>query len=112
MFGREYDFSLIRTTSKEALKRSALLVCGNDIKKASELYDFFIKDIPDLPATDPVLPNTFDQIKETAVNVFQWGEQNQDKIIGAINMVLSMMGKSPIGGAPVAPVEVPPPPAV
>ena len=112
MFGREYDFSLIRTSSKEALKRSALLVCGNDIKKATELYEFFVKDMPNLPDTDPVLPNTFDQIKETAVNVFQWGEQNQDKIIGAINMVLSMMGKNTIGTAAAAAAEVPPAPIV
>lgn len=109
MFGREYDYSLIRTSSKEALKRSALMVCGNDIRKATELYEFFVKDMPNLPDTDPVLPNTFDQIKDTAVSVFQWGEQNQDKIIGAINMVLSMLGKNPVGTAP---VEVPPAPIV
>ena len=109
MFGREYDYSLIRTTSKEALKRSALLVCNNDIRKATELYDFFVKDMPNLPDTDPVLPNTFEQIKETAVSVFQWSEQNQDKIIGAINMVLSMMGKNPIGAAPIDVVPPAPP---
>ena len=109
MFGKDYDYSLIRTTSKEALKRSALLVCGNDIKKATELYDFFVKDMPDLPTTDPVLPSTFDQVKDTALGIMRWGEQNQDKIIGVINWVLSAMGKTPV---PSAPIEVPPVPPV
>lgn len=116
MFGREsYDYSLIQTTSKEALKRTALLVANYDIKKASEIYDYFAKDMPDLPSVDPVMPSAFDQLKTTAVNVIQWSGQNQDKILGTINAVLGMMGKSPIvfPVAPAAaPVEVPPAPIV
>ena len=110
MFGRDYDYSLIQTTSKEALKRSALLVANYDIRKATEIYDYFAKDMPDLPTTDPEVPNPLSQIKDTAVNVLQWGNENQDKIIGAINMVLTMMGKNPIGSIPSVPVEVPPAP--
>ena len=105
MFGRDYDFSLIRTTSKEALKRTALMVSGNDIKKASEIYDFFVKDIT-LPDTDPILPSTLDQIKQTAVGALQWGEQNQEKIIGVTNLILSALGKQPIG-LPTVPAEMP-----
>lgn len=108
MFGRTYDYSIIRTTSKEALKRTALMATGYDVKKAMEIYDYFAKDI-NLPDTDPILPSTLDQIRDTAVGVFQWGEQNQDKIIGITNVILSAMGKNPIG-VPSAPVDVPPPP--
>jgi hypothetical protein len=108
MFGRDYDFSLIRTSSKEALLRSALLASNNDIKKASEICDYVTKMLPNLPDTDPVLPSTFDQVKDTAVSVLQWGRENQDQIVGGINMVLSLMGKQPIGVPPVA-TEVPPP---
>ena len=39
LFGKEYDYSIIRTTSKDALKRTALIVSGNDIKKAEEIYE-------------------------------------------------------------------------
>ena len=111
MFGKEPDFSLIRTTSKEAIKRTALMACGNDIKKATEIYDFFVKDIPDLPATDPIMPSTLDQVKETAVSVFQWGKDNQDQIIGGINFILKMIGKNPIG-LPATLVEMPPAPPI
>ena len=112
MFGRrEYDYSIIRTTSKEALKRTALMASGYDIKKATELYDFFAKDI-NLPDTDPILPSTLDQIRDTAAGVFQWGEQNQEKIIGGVNLVLQMMGKDPIGIPPVVPTEMPAAPPI
>jgi hypothetical protein len=114
MFGRtdNYDYSLIRTTSKEALKRTALMVANYDIKKATEIYDYFAKDMPDLPSMEPEMPNAFDQFKATAANVIQWGGQNQDKIIGTINMVLGMMGKDPIVVPVSAPIDVPPPPSV
>lgn len=108
MFGKEYDFSLIKTSSKEALLRSALLASNNDIKKAAEICDYVTKMLPNLPDTDPVLPSTFDQVKETAIGLLKWGEQNQDKVIGGINLVLQMMGKQPIG-VPTLPAEVPPP---
>lgn len=106
LFGKEYDFSLIRTSSKEALLRSALLASNNDIKKASEICDYVTKMLPNLPDTDPVLPSTFEQVRDTAVGIFKWGEQNQDKIMGGINLVMQMLGKQPI---PTSPIEVPPP---
>jgi hypothetical protein len=108
LFGKEYDFSLIRTSSKEALLRSALMICGNDIKKASEICDYVTKMLPNLPDTDPVLPSTFDQVKETAANIIKWGRDNQDQIVGVTNMVLQLFGKQPIG-VPAVPTEVPPP---
>lgn len=111
LFGKEPDYSLIRTTSKDALKRTALMAANNDIKKATEIYEFFMKDMPGIPDFEPVQPTTFNQIKDTAVQIFQWSRDNQDQIVGTINMVLQMMGKDPIGMPPtVVPTEVPPPP--
>ena len=107
---KEFDYSLIQTSSKEALKRTALMVANYDIKKATEIYEYFAKDMPDLPTVEPEVPDAFEQLKTTAVNVIQWGGQNQDKIIGAINTVLGMMGKSPIGIPTVPPVDIPPAP--
>jgi len=111
IFGKEPDFSLIRTSSKEALLRSALLACNNDIKKASEICDYVTKMLPNMPDTDPIMPSTLDQVKETAVSVFQWGRENQDQIVGGINMVLKLLGKQPLG-VPPAPVEMPAAPPI
>lgn len=109
LFGKDYDFSVVRTSSKEALLRSALLASNNDIKKASEICDYVTKMLPNLPDTDPVLPSTFDQVKDTAVKMFQWGRENQDQIMNGVNLVLRLIGKEPLGVSS-APVEVPPPP--
>lgn len=84
------------------------MACNNDIKKATEIYEYFAKDMPNLPDIDPVLPSTFDQVKETAVSIFQWGRENQDQIVGGINMLLQIFGKQPIS-MPSIPTEVPPP---
>lgn len=104
MFGKEYDFSLIRTSSKEALLRSALLASNNDIKKASEICDYVTKMLPNLPDTDPVVPSSLEQIRDTAMQLFQWGQEHQDQIVGVTNMVRSLFGRQPA-----IPTEVPPP---
>ena len=104
MFGRDYDFSLISTSSKESLLRSAMLVSGNDIKKASEICDYVLKLLPDMPDHDVIPPSGMEQLKNTAIEVFQWGKDNQDQIIGVINMVMRLFGKQAV-----VPTEVPPP---
>ena len=109
IFRTDYDFSLIRTSSKEALLRSALLACNNDIKKASEICDYVTKMLPNLPDTDPVVPSSFEQMRDTAVQVFQWGQEHQDQIVGVINVVQQLLGKQPISIPPTI-TEVPPPP--
>ena len=105
LFGKEYDYSIIRTTSKDALKRTALIVSGNDIKKAEEIYDFFIKDLPDMPDYDPVPLTTFEQVKGTAQQIIQWSQENQDQVRGAISLIMQLFGKQPA----VMPTNVPPP---
>ena len=41
----------IRPTSKSTLKMQCLFVCKGDIDEANKLYDYFAKDMPELPAT-------------------------------------------------------------
>lgn len=108
MFGRnDIDVSGIVTTSKMSLKASCIRVCGNDIDKAERLYDFFAKDIKELPDFDVAPPSTFEQLKGVAGDVFGWFEQNQDKLVGAYNFIQNMRGGGTIAtGAP--PAGVPP----
>lgn len=108
LFGKEPEYSLIQTSSREALSRSALLACHYDIKKAQEVCEYFTKYIPSMPDTDPVIPSTFDQVKDAAASVFQWGKENQEQVVGITNMIMQMMGKQPLV-MPSAPTEVPPP---
>ena len=43
-------------TSKATLKLQCLFCTKGDIDEAAKLYDYFAKDIPDLPDFDPVSP--------------------------------------------------------
>jgi hypothetical protein len=57
--------ALIQTTSKDTLKRTALFACGGDVKAAEEIYDFFVKDMPNMPEYDAVPPSFMEQAKST-----------------------------------------------
>lgn len=105
MFGKpRIDMTLIQTTSKEAIKRSALFACGGDVKAATEIYDFFVKDMESIPDFDPVRPTFMDQAKATIGEVFGFVDANQDKLIGAWNIIQQMRG----GGA----ITPPTPPTI
>lgn len=93
---KEYDFSLIQTSSKEALKRSALVVSGNDIKKATEIYEFFVKDIQ-LPDTEPVPPTMFDQLGELSNSLSQFGEKYPNFTNGIATVLMNVLKNSKFG---------------
>lgn len=98
---------MIIPTSKVSLKTSCLRACGNDIEKAEKLYDFFVKDLEEIPDFDPVPPTLFEQAKSTVGDLFGWVENNQDKLAGAFQLIQQFRG----GGAVTAgqpPVGVPP----
>ena len=107
MFGRpKINMALIQTTSKDTLKRTALFACGGDIKAAEEIYDFFVKDMPNMPDYDTIPPSFMDQAKSTIGELFGFVDANQDKLIGAWNIIQQMRG----GGAvtpPSAPTNLP-----
>ena len=109
MFGRnDIDINGIVVTSKMSLKASCIKVCGNDIERAEKLYDFFAKDIQNLPDFDVPPPSTFEQIKTMAGDVFGWVEQNQDKLIGADNLIQGFRSGTPIATPGVPPTGIPP----
>lgn len=110
MFGKnEIDVDMIVPTSKMALKASCIRACNNDVEKAERLYDFFIKDIENIPDFDVKPPSTFEQIKTMAGDMFGWVEQNQDKLVGAYNFIQNIRGGQPIPPTPSAPPQGVPP---
>lgn len=90
-----------------ALKASCIRACNNDVEKAERLYDFFVKDIQNIPDFDVRPPSTFEQIKTMASDAVGWFETNQDKLAGAFNFIQSLRGGQAIPAAP--PVEGVPP---
>lgn len=97
MFGREYDYSLIKTSSKEALLRSAITVAGNDIKKASEICDYFIKQLPNMPEREPAPITAMDQLEAFAGKVSAWSEKHPDVTNGISTILMQVLRNTKFG---------------
>lgn len=83
MFGKKnINLDMIVPTSKIALKTSCLRACDNDLEKAEKLYEFFAKDLANLPDFDVAPPTVLEQAKEMIGNTFSWLDNNQEKIVG------------------------------
>jgi DNA gyrase/topoisomerase IV subunit B len=107
MFGRpKIDMTLIQTTSKDTLKRTALFACGGDVKAAKEIYDFFVQDMPNMPDYDIMPPSFMDQAKSTIGSVLGWVDENQDKLVGYWNIIQQMRGGGNI--TPPSSTSIPP----
>lgn len=105
LFGKtNYDVTIIQTTSKDALKRTALFATGGDIKAATDIYEYFVKDMPNMPDFEPPQATFMEQAKDTIGSVFGWIDQNQDKLAGYWNIIQSMRAKN----APTPPTDLPP----
>lgn len=107
MFGRpKIDMTIIQTTSKDTLKRTALFACGGDVKQAEEIYNFFVKDMPNMPDYDTMPPTFMEQAKNTIGGVLGWVDENQDKLVGYWNIIQQMRGGGNI--PPTTPTNLPP----
>lgn len=94
----------IRPTSKASLKLQCLWVSQGDVKKAKELYDFFVSDMPDLPDHDPQPVSWVDHTKNTVNGLMEWLKTNQDTLAQGyefIRTVIVNRGALP-SAAPVA----------
>lgn len=112
LFNRKefHNMEMIRTTSKDALKRSLMQMYQGDVATMERMYDFYMKDMQNVPDFDPVAPSMLQQAKTTIGELFGWADANQDKLVGAYNLFRTIRSGEPIStvsaAAPVA--DVPP----
>lgn len=106
-FSKQYDISMIRTTSKDALKRSALFITGGDVAEAEKLYNYFSKDMADMPPYDPPTVSELEKIKYEAVNLFKWIDANQDKLLNYVGIFQTLKSGGSVA-TPTTVADVPP----
>ena len=69
---------MINPSSKASLKMQCLLISNGDVGKAQELYEFFTKDMGDMPTYDPPQPTWVDKTKSTLGELFSFiGEHKE-----------------------------------
>lgn len=83
----------IRPTSKATLKIQCLFACKGDVEESGKLYDYFAKDMPELPDYDPVPPTWMDNTKETVNGLMGWVTENKDTLAQAYNFIQQVVSK-------------------
>lgn len=81
----------LRPTSKATLKMQCLIIAKADIDEANKLYDYFAKDMPDLPDYDPAPTTWFDNTKQTANDLMAWLKENQGTLVQGYDFVRSII---------------------
>ena len=99
----------LRPTSKATLKMQCLIICKADIDEATKLYDFFAKDMPDLPDFDPAPQTWVDNTKDMANGIANWLGSNKDTLAQAYDFLRGLTGGKlpPLTLPAAAPVEEP-----
>lgn len=82
----------LRPTSKATLKMQCLIICKADIDEANKLYDFFAKDMPDLPEFDPAPTTWVDNTKDVAGGIVRWIGENRDSLAQGYEIIRAMTG--------------------
>lgn len=108
MWKKRVNVDMIVPTSKVTLKTTCLKACNNNIEEAMKLYDFYAKDLPNLPDFDVSPPSVFEQAKNTIADIFSWADQNQDKIVGAYNFFQQVRSGQPIPIESTVTPDIPP----
>lgn len=96
--------SMIKPTSKSALKQQCLYMARMDVEKAEKMYDFLIRDMEELPAIDPAQKSFIENMGGQVSGVFQWIRENQDMLSQGLEMVKSIIAKRK-GVPPLPPIN-------
>lgn len=89
---------MIHPTSKASLKTTCLLMAKGDIDKADKLYDYFAKDMPDMPAYDAPVPTFMDNVRDNVNGVLSLLGQHKEGLSQGFDIIRSLFGSrvSPI----------------
>ena len=75
------DKEMIRTitpTSKASLKSQCLFASNGDMEQADKLYEYFTKDMPDLPMFDEPTPTMMDSVKDNMNSFLSFLGEHKD----------------------------------
>ena len=82
---------MINPTSKASLKTSCLLMADCDIDKADRLYDYFTKDMPEIPPYDAPTPSMMDNVKSNINSILSLFSQHKDSLSQGYDVIRSLL---------------------
>ena len=94
--------SMIKPTSKSALKRECLYLCNLNVEKAEKMYDFLIKGMEGIPDVEPEAKTFIQNFGEQANGVFGWLRENKDMLGDGVDFIKGIISSRKGGAAPSA----------
>ena len=94
-------------TSKASLKQFCIVAAQGDVAEADKLYNFYMKDMEDLPTFDPVPATWMDKTKDTVGGVVGFIRENQDGIMQCVELIRGLLGKGAkaVNAPPLPPIN-------
>lgn len=83
---------MISPTSRASLKTTCLLMANGDIDKADRLYDYFTRDMPEIPPYDTPPPTFMDSVKSNVNGLFTLLGEHKDSISQGYEVIRAMFG--------------------
>lgn len=97
--------SMIKPTSKAALKQQALYLSRFDVAKAEKMYDFLVKGMEDaLPDVEPESRSFIQNFGDQANGIFGWLRENQDMLTQGLDFVRGILRGRKGAPAPASPL--------
>lgn len=78
-------------TSKVSLKQFCIVAAKGDVEEAQKLYDFYMKDMDELPVFDPTPPTWVDNTKNAVSSFFDFFKENKEGFGQVYDMVRGLM---------------------
>lgn len=84
----------VNPISKASLKKQCLIIAEGDLKRAKELYDFWVDGMgEELPAFDPKQPSWVDTFGTRVNNVLDWAQEHKDVLNQGVDLISNLIGK-------------------
>ena len=87
-----------RATSKAQLRQFCIWYTQGDVRKATELYEYYAAGI-ELPDTDPLPQGKLQAVKEGVADVLGFVKENQGDIENIVGLARALFGKKPAEAA-------------
>ena len=96
--------SMIKPTSKAALKQQCLFLSNLNVEKAEKMYDFLTKGMENIPDVEPSTKSFIQNFGEQANGVFGWLRENKDMLGEGVDFIKGIIASRKGGVPPATPL--------
>jgi hypothetical protein len=96
--------SMIKPTSKSALKQQCLYLSHLDVDKAEKMYNFLVKGMDDIPSLEAEQKPFIKNMGEQVSGLMAWLRENQDMLSQGVDFIKGIISSRKGVTTPTAPL--------